>query len=271
MKKNFDFTLLQIGDYTIQLTSVLKLFAFILLVIGLLFLIKKWIYKTQKISEAKKHSVFSLIKYFVLILASIMGMQIIGFDLFVIIASSAILLVGIGFGLQNLFSDFISGIIILLDSSVKENDIIEINGTVCIVKEINLRTTTALTRDDKSIILPNSDLTKNRIINWTHNNDSSQFEVIVKVDYTSDVNQVMAVLNEVVLTIEGIQQQPIPFIRLFEFSDYSLDFSVIFFSEEVFKIENIKSALRVRIFNTFKEKNINIAFPQRLIQNNKPN
>lgn len=261
MKKDLDFTVLQIGDYTIQLTSIIKLSAFILLVIGLLFLIKKGIYKTQRISEAKKHSVFSLIKYFVLILASIMGMQIIGFDLFVIVASSAILLVGIGFGLQNLFSDFISGIIILLDTSVKENDVIEINGIICVVKEINLRTTTAVTRDNKSIILPNSDLTKNRIINWTHNNNSSSFEVNVKVDYTSDINQVISILNEVVLTIEGIQKEPKPFVRLNNFGDYSLDFSVFFCSEEVFIVENIKSELRVKIFNAFKENKINIAFP----------
>ena len=271
MKKNLDFTILQIGDYTIQLTSIIKLSAFILLVIGLLFLLKKGIYKTQRISEAKKHSVFSLIKYFVLILASIMGMKIIGFDLFVIIASSAILLVGIGFGLQNLFSDFISGIIILLDTSVKENDIIEVNEIICIVKEINLRTTTAITRDNKSIIIPNSELTKNRIINWTHNKNSSSFEVKVKVDYTSDVNQVMTVLNEVALSMKGIQKEPKPLVRLVDFGDYALDFSVVFCTEEVLIVENIKSELRVKIFNTFKEKNINIVFPTTGFTRVKPN
>jgi small-conductance mechanosensitive channel len=94
----------------------------------------------------------------------------------VFVAGSA-LLVGIGLGLQNLFSDFISGILLLLDS-VKVNDVIELNGMVCVVQEINLRTTTVLTRDDKYIILPNTDLTRNQLINWTHS-DLARFEVTV--------------------------------------------------------------------------------------------
>jgi small-conductance mechanosensitive channel len=81
--------------------------------------------------------------------------------------------VGIGLGLQNLFSDFVSGIILLVGSSVKVNDVIELNGLVCTVQEINLRTTTVLTRDDKYIILPNSDLTRNQLINWTHSDLAS--------------------------------------------------------------------------------------------------
>mgnify|MGYP002663307730 CR=1 FL=1 len=139
-------------------------------------------------------SIFSLVKYFFLVFATLTGLQIIGFDLSVLIAGSAALLVGIGLGLQNLFSDFISGIIILFDSTVKVNDIIEVNGTVSIVQEINLRTTTVLTRDEKYIILPNSHLTKNELINWTHSSVSSRFEVLIGVDYSSDINQVMQIL-----------------------------------------------------------------------------
>jgi small-conductance mechanosensitive channel len=90
------------------------------------------------------------------------------------VAGSAALLVVL-VCLQNLFSDFVSGIILLVDSSVKVNDVIELNGLVCTVQEINLRTTTVLTRDDKYIILPNSDLTRNQLINWTHSDLASRF------------------------------------------------------------------------------------------------
>ena len=265
IKKILNYEIIQIGSDIIIVASLVKLVAFILLVIVVLGLLKKMIYKSTKIDAPKKYSIFSLVKYFFLVFATLTGLQIIGFDLSVLIAGSAALLVGIGLGLQNLFSDFISGIIILFDSTVKVNDIIEVNGTVSIVQEINLRTTTVLTRDEKYIILPNSHLTKNQLINWTHSSVSSRFEVLIGVDYSSDINQVMQILKDIVLNQEGVQKEPKPFVRFIEFGASSLDFSVIFWSEEVFKVNNIKSDLRIKIFNAFKENKIEIPFPQRVV------
>jgi small-conductance mechanosensitive channel len=265
MNKILKYELVKVGDDVIYLGSVLKLVGFVLLVFIVLVLIKKTIYRSNRIDIAKKYSIYTLLKYFILVLASIFGMQIVGFDLSVLMAGSAALLVGVGLGLQSIFSDFISGVIILIESTVKVNDVIEVNGVVSVVKEINLRTTTVLTRDDKYIILPNSNLTTSQIVNWTHDNVSSRFEVLVGVDYSSDVNQVMEILQKVVLTQEGIQKEPKPFVRFIRFGDSSLDFSVIFWSEEVFRVRNIKSDLRVKIFNAFKDNNISIPFPQRVV------
>ena len=265
IKKILNYEIIQIGSDIIIVASLVKLVAFILLVIVVLGLLKKMIYKSTKIDAPKKYSIFSLVKYFFLVFATLTGLQIIGFDLSVLIAGSAALLVGIGLGLQNLFSDFISGIIILFDSTVKVNDIIEVNGTVSIVQEINLRTTTVLKKKEKYIILPNSHLTKNELINWTHSSVSSRFEVLIGVDYSSDINQVMQILKDIVLNQEGVQKEPKPFVRFIEFGASSLDFSVIFWSEEVFKVNNIKSDLRIKIFNAFKENKIEIPFPQRVV------
>jgi len=265
MNKTLNYELIRVGGDAIYLGSVLKLVGFILLVIIVLFIIKKTINRSNRIDIAKKYSIYALLKYFILVLASIIGLQIVGFDLSILMAGSAALLVGVGLGLQSIFSDFVSGIIILLESTVKVNDVIEVNEVVCVVKEINLRTTTVLTRDDKYIILPNSNLTTSQIVNWTHENVSSRFEVLVGVDYSSDVNQVMEILQKVVQGIEGIQKEPKPFVRFIRFGDSSLDFSVIFWSEEVFRVRNIKSDLRVKIFNAFKENKIAIPFPQRVV------
>jgi len=175
-------------------------------------------------------------------------------------------------GMQNLFSDYISGIIILIDSSVKVNDVIEVNGMVCKVIEINLRTTTVLTRDDKYIILPNTDLTRNHLNNWIHNDLASRFEVTVGVDYSSDVKLVMEILKTAVDNQNGILKKPAPFIRFNDYGDSSLDFCIYFWSEDVFRVENIKSEMRIRIFELFKEHNITIPFPQRVLHHvNKPN
>jgi small-conductance mechanosensitive channel len=265
MEKIINYQLLKIGNETIYLISILKLIGFCLLIFVLLFILKRAINRSNKIDLAKKYSIYSLIKYFILVLASVIGMQILGFDLSVLLAGSAALLVGVGLGLQNIFSDFISGIIILLESTVKVGDVIEINGVVSKVQEIHLRTTTVLTREDKYIILPNSDLTTNEIINWTHGNISSRFDVQVGVDYSSDVNQVIEILNQVVLTQEGIQKEPKPFVRFSDFGESSLDFLVVFWSEEVFRALSIKSELRIKIFYAFKENGIEIPFPQNVV------
>jgi len=171
----------------------------------------------------------------------------------------------VGLGLQNLFSDFVSGIIILIDSSIKVNDVIDINGLVCEVREINLRTTLVLTRDDKFILLPNTLLTKNELINWTHSISSSRFEVSVGVDYSSDIDLVMKVMKEVCEQQEGVLNVPAPFVRFNDFGDSSLLFTVYFWCENVFRVENIKSQIRHDLFYKFRQHNISIPFPQRVV------
>jgi small-conductance mechanosensitive channel len=106
--------------------------------------------------EAKKYSIFSLFTYFFYTICIIIGLQILGFDITLLLAGSAALLVGLGLGIQNLFSDYISGIIILFDNSIKVGYVIEVNQLVCQVQEIKIRTSQVLTRDDKYIIIPNT-------------------------------------------------------------------------------------------------------------------
>jgi len=265
MKEILDYDLLDLENYKIKVSSILLLILFFILTFLFLQIIKKGIYRVKKFDISKKHAVYSLIKYFTLVFSCVIGLQILGFNLSVLMAGSAALLVGIGLGLQNLFSDFVSGIILLVDSTVKVNDIIEINGLICKVQVINLRTTMVLTRDDKYIILPNTDLTKNHIINWTHNEITSRFEISVGVDYSSDVNLVKELLIQAVNNHPEILKKPEPFVRFTDYGESSLNFSVFFWSEEIFRVENIKSEVRFKLFKLFKENNITIPFPQRVL------
>ncbi len=265
MEKNLDYTLFSIDNYHMKLSSIIFLLIFIIIIFILLKIIKKSIYRVNKFDVARKYAIYGLIKYFVMVLSIVISLQILKFNLSVLIAGSAALLVGLGLGIQNLFSDYVSGIVILFDSSVKVGDIIEISGLVCKVEEIHLRTTTVLTRDDKCIILPNTDLTKNHLINWTHSQISSRFEVTVGVDYSSDVKLVMNILKEAAMEQPGILKNQKPFSRFIDYGESSIDFSIIFWSEDVFRVESIKSELRVKIFEKLKENNITIPFPQRVI------
>ena len=265
MKEFFNYTLIQFDNYKLKISSILGLVLLIIVINLVLRLIKKGINKTSKIESVKKHSIYTLVRYIILVFTIIYSFQILGFNLSLLLAGSAALLVGIGLGLQNIFSDFVSGIILLVEAKIKVDDIIEVNSLVCKVQEINLRTTTVLTRDDRYIIVPNTDLTKNRLINWTLSKIASRFEVSVGVSYSSDLSLVKKILEDVAKIQEGVLKIPVPFVRFNEFGDSSLDFSLYFWSEEVYRVENIKSDLRTKIFQQFNENNISIPFPQRVL------
>ncbi len=267
MNKILNYKILEVGTYELHVASVLSVIALLILLRLILFVIKRALNRSFNLDLARSYSFYNLIKYIVYIIGGALSLQLLGFNLSVLIAGSAALLVGVGLGLQDLFSDFVSGIIILIDSSVKVNDIIEVNGMVCKVQEIKLRTTTVITRDDRYIILPNSDLTKNRLINWTHNNISSRFDIKVGVDYSSDINLVTAILVDAVNQQQGIESDPKPFARFIDYGESSLNFEVYFWTNNVFRVESLKSELRGRIFTKFKEHHIVIPFPQRVIHN----
>jgi len=265
MKEFLQTNIIEIGNYTLKLHNVLSLIVFIGFVILISFIIKRIIYKSSTLDLAKKFSISKLIKYLVIAISFVISLHLLGFNVSVLLAGSAALLVGLGFGLQNLFNDFISGIILLLDRTLKVGDIIEVNSMIYKVLEINFRTTTVLGRDENYIILPNSELTGNSVINWTHSEISSRFKVTIGVDYSTDIQTLMTVLIEVANANKQVLNSPEPFVRFEDYADSALLFSIYFYTNEVFRVENIKSELRVEIFKALKNNNISIPFPQRVV------
>lgn len=271
MKDFFDYTIFKINDYELRVVSLLLVILLIIVVKIILWLIRKSIYGASHIDVSKKYSIYNLLKYVIIVFSIIGAFQILGFNFTILLGGAAALLVGVGLGLQNIFSDFISGIILLVESKIKINDIVEVDGLLCRVSDINLRTTTVLGRDDKYIILPNSLLTKNQIINWTYGDLASRFNVSVGVGYTSDIALVKKLLQEIIDNQQGALKSPKPFVRFVDFADSYLSFSVYFWSEDVYGVENIKSEIRTKIFDKFNEHNIDIPLPQRVVHFDKSN
>lgn len=267
MKEIFNYTIFTFDGFTFKIATLIKIVILFTIIAVILKLVRLSIYKTARFDQAKKFSIYTLTKYVIIIFSIIYGLNVIGFNISVLLAGSAALLVGFGLGMQNLFSDYISGLIILIDSTIRVGDILEINGLICTVEQINLRTTTVYTREDTSIILPNTDLTRNQLINWTHSGTNARFEVSVGVDYSSDVEQVIAIMLSITTNFDQIKKEPQAFVRFKEFGDSSLNFSIFFWSDEIFRIEKIKSDYRIALFKAFKEHNIGIPFPQRVIHN----
>ena len=268
MNKFNDYSLFEFGKIQLNISTIIGLIVAFIILTTFLKIIKFLINKSSKFDTAKKYSLYRLIKYIIVAIGILAFFHILGFNISYLLVGSSALLVGLGFGLQNLFSDFISGIILLLDSSVKVSDIIEVNGIVGRVTEIKFRTTTVITRDDKYIIIPNTDLTKNNLVNWTHENVTSRFEISVGVDYNSDVDKVIQLLIEVTENNKFVLKNPNPVVRFVEFADSSLNFKVLFWCDEIFRIENIKSDIRLGILKSFNENNINIPFPNRVLHFN---
>lgn len=218
----------------------------------------------QKIDRGRSNSMLSISQYLIWFFSLIFILSSTGLNLTFFIASSAALLAALGFGLQNLFNDFISGLIILFDRSIQLDDVVEMSdGEVGQVIDISLRVSKILTRDNEVMIVPNSKFTSNSIINWSHNEKNTRFHVNVGVAYGSDVRLVERLLLKVADDHSEVSTKPSPFVRFNDFGESSLDFQLYFWSAESFSVEKIKSDLRFSIDNAFRKNGVEIPFPQR--------
>ena len=266
IKEILEYKIIQIGDYSLIVYHVLFVVLVIIITLLILWVIKKIfdrLVEKKHINVGKRFAIYQMIKYLVWIIAIAIALESIGIRLTLLIAGSAALLVGLGLGLQNVFQDFISGVVILFESTIQVNDVIEVEGFVGRVKEIGLRTSKVLTRDDIITIIPNSKFTSERVINWSHTKRKTRFHLDVGVAYGSDVELVREVLLECAAEHTEVEDTPKPFVRFIDFGNSSLDFQLYFWSKNNFFIENTKSDMRFLIDNKFREKKIQIPFPQR--------
>ncbi|MBT8294956.1 MAG: mechanosensitive ion channel [Gramella sp.] len=221
---------------------------------------------TSKLMEEDKMkfiSVFKFIKYFVYLTVILITLSSTGVDVTILLTASAALFVGLGLALQELFQDVIGGIFIILDKSLLVGDVIEMDGRVARVFEIKLRTTRALTRDDKVMIIPNHKFISDTVYNYTQNHKTTREAVKVGVAYGSDVEQVREVLLECAREQKGILKKPEPFVLFEDFGDSALLFGLHFYVSDSFVDPKVKSELRFKVNNKFRLNNITIPFPQR--------
>ena len=187
----------------------------------------------------------------------------VGVNVTAIFAASAALLVGVGLALQTLFQDIISGVFILVDQSVHVGDIIELDGKIGRVVDINLRTTRAVTIDNKVLIIPNHLYLTNSLYNWTENGTETRENVEVGVAYGSDILLVKKILLQVADSHPLVLKNPGPIVLFTNFADSSLNFKLVFTLNDSFLGAIPKSDMRFEIDRLFKENKIAIPFPQR--------
>ncbi len=264
------------GEKSIHLTVGL------LLLLTIAFIVTKFLLKwlrylfTRKMEQEDKQkfsSVFKFINYVIYLVVVLVTLSAAGIDITLIITASAALFVGLGLALQELFQDILGGIFIIIDKSLQVGDIVEVDGKVGKVFEIKLRTTRAITRDDKVIIIPNHKFISDIVHNYTQNHRTTRESVKVGVAYSSDVDLVTKLLEEVAAEQRQVLKNPKPFVLFDDFGDSALQFSLHFFTNDSFGDPKIKSDIRYKINTKFKENNVSIPFPQRdvhIMQHQKP-
>ncbi len=216
----------------------------------------------QEPDKLKFISFFKFIQYITYIIVGFAVLSASGINVTPFLAASAALLVGLGLALQELFQDVIGGIFIFIDKSLLVGDIVEIDGKVSRVVDVSLRTTKAITRDDKIVVIPNHKFISQTIINYTQNHKTTRELVSVGIAYGSDIKKVEALLLQSVNEQSGVLKKPKPFVLFDDFGDSALQFSVLFFITDSFSDPKIKSEIRFRIDQLFRENNISIPFPQ---------
>ncbi len=251
--------------------SLLKFIQGILLVVGLLWIagtmgsfVDKQIYKVDDLTPSLKVLIGKIVKIFLYIIAVVMAASSVGIDLTALTVFSGAVGVGIGFGLQKVVSNFISGIIILLDKSIKPGDTISLGDTFGWIRELRARFVSVVTRDGKEYLIPNEDFITQQVVNWSFTDKLIRLDVPFGVSYDSDPHQVTRLAIEACSSVERMPNGKPPVCWMTEFGDSSLNFVLRFWILDPQNgLTNIRGRVLLALWDSFKENGVDIPFPHR--------
>lgn len=260
--------IISIGESKLTVALVLTLvISFTVLFIGSewirRFLVRKILVK-RDMALGTRESIGTIVKYILIVAGIFSILQTNGIDLSAFGVLAGAIGVGIGFGLQNITNNFISGLIILFEQPIKVGDRIEVGDVNGDVVKISSRSTTVITNDNISIIVPNSKFIDTEVINWSHNEYRIRFNFPVGVSYKEDPQHVRKILIEIADAHEGVLKIPAPDVLLDSYGDNSINFNLrVWTSSYVNKPRVLWSELYYEVFRRFGEEKIEIPFPQR--------
>lgn len=268
LKTTWNFELFHLGEnpFTTKTFLLLVLSLFLLFYISskIRKILVNKIFPRYDLDIGVSQSIATIVRYLLIIVGLIIIFQTTGIDLSALGLLVGALGVGIGFGLQNITNNFISGVIILFERPIKVGDRIEIDNLAGNIVEISARATTIITNDNIAVIVPNSDFINSRVINWSHNNKEVRLNFPVGVSYNEDPEKIRRLLEEVAKDNSGVLSSPEPYILFEAYGDSSLNFNLLVWtSEYIDRPKILRSELYYEIFRKFKEHNVEIPFTQR--------
>ncbi|BDW81869.1 hypothetical protein MACH24_13070 [Erythrobacter sp. Dej080120_24] len=264
---------LTFGDIRVSLFDVLLVVATIALVITVAWTLtrvaRKLLRNVSHFDEAQKVLAEKLVTVLIWTLAFFIAVDMVGIDLTALAFFGGAFGLAIGFGLQKTFGNLISGILLLLDKSIKPGDVISVtdaagNEAVGQIRKIGIRAISVITRDQTEHLIPNENLMVNQVVNWSYSSKDVRVKAPVGVSYDSDLDLVTELLYKAVEDTPRVLPFPKPRVNLMGFGDNSVDFEIRFWIQDPEGgLANIRSDVYMRMWQLFKENGIEIPYPQR--------
>lgn len=259
---------LKFGDTKLSLLGVIKALLsvsiFVVVALWISNRIERKLSKTKQLASHLQIGIAKTVRVVALIVAFLIALDIIGFDLTTFTVLGGALGVGIGFGLQRIASNFISGFILLFDRSIRPNDVISIGDSFGWVKELHARYVVIQDRDGVETLIPNENLVTTQVINWSYTNKNIRVKVPVQISYNDDPEFAMGLMVEAANETDRILMDPPAVSRLMSFGDHGINLELrLWINDPENGLNNIRSDVNRAIWKKFKQNNITIPFPQR--------
>ena len=257
-----------IGDSRITLLATIKL----ILSIGLLLLVSMWlsrviesrVMKSEHFDPGMRVAMAKVSKFFLLTLAILIALNSVGIDLTALTVFGGALGVGLGFGLQRIASNLVSGFILIFDRSIKPGDVISIGNSFGWVEGLHARYVVVRNRDGVETLIPNENLVTSEVINWSYSDRNIRVKLPVQISYEDNPEQAMQLMLEASKASDRVIQDPGPVCRLMEFADSGIQLELrVWISDPEAGVGKVRSDINLAIWKTFKEHNITIPYPQR--------
>ena len=259
--------LISLGDVTITPAVLISV---VLILLGAFWLsrfvrdvLRRNVFRRTHLTIGTQETIARILHYIIMLLGVFIAIQQLGVDLTTLAAISAVLLVGIGLGLQNITSNFISALILLFERPVQVGDFVEVGGVQGRIRAIRTRSSVVETLDNVSIIVPNLNFITENVTNWSYRDSKVRIHISVGVSYGSDVDLVTETLMQVGRAHQEVLLNPEPAIQFLEFGDSSLNFDLLVWINDASRQYFIRSDLNSAVVKAFREQGITIAYPQR--------
>jgi len=261
---------LEIGDANITMLLIVKFVVVMSITLWLGFtlgsFLERRIQNSEELTPSLRVLLGKIVKIVLVVIAVVVATTELGIDLTAFTIFSGALGVGLGFGLQKVVSNFISGIIILLDRSIKPGDTISLGETFGWIRELSARFVSVVTRDGREHLIPNEDFITQKVINWSFSNDLIRLDVPFGVSYKSDPHAVSAMAIEAAESVPRVLSSNKPVCWMTDFGDSSIEFVLRFWiSDPKNGLTNIRGLVLLALWDTFKQNNVEIPYPHREI------
>jgi len=220
--------------------------------------------KIEDLSPSLQVLMIKAVKIALFTAAILFALSSVGIDLTSLAIFSSALGVGIGFGLKTIFSNYVAGVLLLMDNSIKPGDTIEVGSVFGVVRDMHGRYASVLTRDGKEYLIPNEQLIANEVINWTYSDTNVRLKIPVGIAYESDLKKAMELIEKATEGVDRVLRHPAPAARLIGFGDSSVDLQLRVWIADADKgVANVRSEILVNVWNLYHEHDIEFPFPQR--------